>query len=84
MKTKAGFSGLQMVLISLDTEYIPITHTSEKALLRKLSKKYKNENIRIPEINNSIQSWIGHVKHADSFQLRKEIFRNTVFTKTLN
>ncbi len=52
--------------------------------LRDMTEEYKNGNIRIPEINNSIQSWIGHVKHADSYQLRKEIFRNTVFTKTLN
>lgn len=52
--------------------------------LRQMAEVYKAGNIRIPEINNSIQSWIGHVKHADSYQLRKEIFRNTVFTKTLH
>ncbi len=52
--------------------------------LRQMAEEYKSRNIGIPEINNSIQSWIGHVKHADSYQLRKEIFRNTVFTKTLN
>lgn len=52
--------------------------------LRNMAEEYKNGNIRIPEINNSIQSWIGHVKHADCYQLRKEIFRSTVFTKTLN
>ncbi len=52
--------------------------------LRSMAEQYKNGNIKIPEINNSIQSWIGHVKHADSYQLRKEVFWKTVFTKTLN
>ena len=52
--------------------------------LRNMAEEYRSGNIMIPEINNSIQSWIGHVKHADSYQLRNEIFLNTVFTKTLN
>jgi uncharacterized protein YbgA (DUF1722 family) len=51
--------------------------------LRNMAEQYKNGNIKIPEINNSIQSWIGHVKHADSYQLRKEVFWETVFTKSI-
>ncbi len=51
--------------------------------LKNMAEQYKHRNIKIPEINNSIQSWIGHVKHADSYQLRKEVFRKTVFTRTL-
>lgn len=52
--------------------------------LKKMAVDYKNGKFGFSEINNSIQSWIGHVKHADSYQLRKELFRNTVFTKTLS
>ncbi|MCP4253061.1 MAG: RNA-dependent DNA polymerase [Candidatus Scalindua sp.] len=51
--------------------------------LKKMAADYKNGNIELAEINNSVQSWIGHVKHADSYQLRKEMLWNTVFSKTL-
>ena len=52
--------------------------------LKNMAEEYKSGNVKIPEISNSIQSWIGHVKHADSYQLRKEVFWKTVFTRTLS
>ncbi len=51
--------------------------------LKKMLVDYKSGKIELSEINNSIQSWIGHVKHADSYQLRKEMLWNTVFSKAL-
>ncbi|MCP4265528.1 MAG: RNA-dependent DNA polymerase [Candidatus Brocadiaceae bacterium] len=52
--------------------------------LRNMTEQYRNGNVKMPEINNSIQSWIGHVKHADSYQLRKEVFWKAVFSRTLS
>ncbi len=67
-------------------DYIRVRKSGVKRYRKKLKKmavEYKNGNIELAEINNSIQSWIGHVKHADSYQLRKEILWNTVFSKTI-
>ncbi len=47
--------------------------------LRKMVSDYKNGKIDLAGVNNSIQSWIGHVGHADSYILRKEMFSNVVF-----
>ena len=50
--------------------------------LRRMAIDYENGKMELREINNSIQSWIGHVKHADSYKLREELFRKAVFSKT--
>ncbi len=47
--------------------------------LRKMAVDYRNGNIKLSGVKSSIQSWIGHVQHANSFQLRKELLSNTVF-----
>ena len=47
--------------------------------LRKMVSDYREGWIDLSGVNNSIQSWIGHVGHADSYILRKEMFSNVVF-----
>ncbi len=67
-------------------DYIRIRKSVVKRYRKKLKKMtldYKHGNIELSEINNSVQSWIGHVKHADSYQLRKEMLWNAVFSKAI-
>ncbi len=52
--------------------------------LKKLQQNYALEQITLPEINQRIQSWLGHAKWANSYHLRKEIFRNVSFMKIRN
>lgn len=41
-----------------------------KAKLKIFRKKYSAGEIDIKDINQTIQSWIGHASHADTFSLR--------------
>ncbi len=49
--------------------------------LRKMAEDYGKGEIGLEDVNASIQSWIGHVKHADSYMLRKELFSSAVFCR---
>ncbi len=47
--------------------------------LGEMAQDYQEGKIGLPEVNRSIQSWIGHVRHADSYRIRAELFSNVVF-----
>ena len=49
--------------------------------IRRMSRLYGNHLICWTEINRSVQAWLGHVKHADSYGLRKAIFQEISFIK---
>ena len=52
--------------------------------LRNLQRDYTVGKVTLPDINQRIQSWLGHAKWANSYQLRKEIFSNVKFkTRTV-
>ncbi len=51
--------------------------------LREMTLDYKNRKIVLSRVNNSIQSWIGHVKHANSYKLRKELLSKAAFSHNL-
>ncbi len=42
--------------------------------LRAVSKQYSCGEITLQEINQSIRSWVSHLEHGDTWQLRKNIF----------
>ena len=63
-------------------DHLKVRKSVVRRYRRKLNKMvcdYKKGNIGLPAVHASIQSWIGHVKHADSYNLRKEMFSNTIF-----
>jgi retron-type reverse transcriptase len=49
--------------------------------LRMMARLYKEGRIGLQDIQSSIHSWIGHVKHADSYGLREEILSSAVFRR---
>ncbi|WP_069472330.1 reverse transcriptase domain-containing protein [Candidatus Marithrix sp. Canyon 246] len=49
--------------------------------LRGFAKAYAQGKIDWEDFNPSVQSWIGHAKHADTYNLRAKIFYNTVFRR---
>ena len=49
--------------------------------LRMMIQLYKEGRTDLPEAQSSIKSWIGHVKHADSYRLSEEIFSSAVFQR---
>lgn len=49
--------------------------------LKKYTKLYGEGKIALDRINASIQSWLGHVKHCDSYRLRKKLLGELVLRK---
>ncbi len=49
--------------------------------LKKLSRQYGDGKIPIEKIQQSIQSWIGHVRHADTYRLRCRILGGVAFQR---
>lgn len=49
--------------------------------LRYMSRSYGIGKIQWQDINASVQSWLGHVKHADSYGLRKSLFDEVFFRR---
>ena len=49
--------------------------------LKRLAEEYRRGEITLKEINQSIQSWIGHVSWGDTYRLRKKMFAEVFFSK---
>lgn len=53
--------------------------TRYKRRLKKMQKYYREGLIEPSSVRASVHSWIGHVKHGDSYGLRKKILGEIVF-----
>lgn len=53
-----------------------------KRRMRRLQDKYFKGKVSLSHIRQSIQSWIGHVSHADSYGLRKRLLRDVIFRRS--
>ena len=49
--------------------------------LRAMSQAYGQGRCDFADINPSVQSWIGHALHGDTWGLRKQIFSSVVFSR---
>jgi len=45
-----------------------------KRKLRRFERGYSEGSIEFDHINASIQSWLGHCSHADTYKLRRKLF----------
>ena len=45
-----------------------------KRKLKRFGRGYREGNIELDHINASIQSWLGHCRHADTYKLRCKLF----------
>ena len=34
------------------------------------------------DVNHSVQSWIGHIQHADTYGLRRSLFSDIIFRRS--
>jgi len=65
-------------------QYIRVrSHSLRRARyrLKKLRQDYGRGIIGVKQVTQSIHSWVGHLKHADTYQLKKRIFSTLVFTR---
>lgn len=51
--------------------------------LRKLGEDYSEGKLGLDRVTASIQSWMGHIKHANSYELKKEILSGIRLVKKL-
>ncbi|MBI3814370.1 MAG: RNA-dependent DNA polymerase [Nitrospinae bacterium] len=51
---------------------------------REMSRLYKKGFISWDNINASVQSWLGHARHADTYGLRRSIFERVIFCRAAN
>lgn len=49
--------------------------------LRHFALGWGSGHLSWDDFNPSVQSWLGHACHADTFGLRRRIFADTVFTR---
>ncbi len=49
--------------------------------MKRFQQLYQEGKIDLQSINQSIQSWIGHASHADTWHLRQNLFNKFVFVK---
>lgn len=49
--------------------------------LRKLQKDYAEGKINVEDIKRSLTSWMAHLEHGDTWQLRKQIFDSLTFVR---
>ena len=49
--------------------------------LRKMVDEYREGNIEAEKVKQRLQSWIAHLEHGDTFQLRQNIFTKLVFAR---
>ncbi len=69
--------GVNFCGYKINEKRMKIRHTSKCRMKRKLkryTKELKEGKITLPEIQRSIAGWLGYVKHADSYNLRKSMF----------
>lgn len=61
-----------------------VRKSSIKRMKRKLKafqRKFRGGRISLDKINATIQSWLGHVSHANSYNLRRKLLENFVLTR---
>ena len=69
--------GVNFCGYKINEKRLKIRHTSKcrmKRRLKKYTKLLKEGKITMPDIQKSIAGWLGYVKHADSYNLRKSMF----------
>ena len=49
--------------------------------LRALQAAYWGGEVELPEVRASVMSWIGHLKHGDTWGLRKKLLMGSAFTR---
>lgn len=49
--------------------------------MRQMQALYAEDKVTLAEISASVQSWLGHARHADTYGLRKKIFEGNCFIK---
>ena len=56
--------------------------TRARRRLKRLQRDYSTGKISQYDVNQSVQSWLGHVRHADTCGLRRAVFSEIRFQRS--
>jgi hypothetical protein len=76
----AGFVGFRVLPDRLRVRNENLRRARRR--LSRLQSGYRRSEIGIPEITQSVRSWIGHLLHGDTWRLRKRVFASLAFTRS--
>ncbi|WP_374878454.1 hypothetical protein [Microseira sp. BLCC-F43] len=48
-----------------------------KRRLRRMEVEYEQGKIELSQVTQSLQSWVAHLNHGDTWKLRQQIFAGT-------
>lgn len=88
LNRKTGIStisqGVDWVGYRVWPTHIRLRKTTAKRMkrrLRRLQKLYAQGEVSIEEVNSTVQSYMGQLKHCDSFNLRTKLFEELLFVR---
>ena len=55
--------------------------TRARQRLRRLQADFAEDKIPWRDVHQSVQSWLGHARHADTYRLRAQLFSQTIFRR---
>ncbi len=50
-----------------------------KRRIKKMDEKYRNDEISLHDLKQSVNSWLGHARHSNSYNLAKKIFKDYAY-----
>jgi len=80
VKTGTDFLGYQVFPTHRKLRAASVTRARRR--LRRLRAAYEAGTISWTDVNHCVQSWLGHIKHADTYGLRRAIFSETIFRRS--
>ena len=80
VKTGTDFLGYQV--FPTHRRLRPSSVTRARRRLRRLCQDYEAGVLSWEDVNHSVQSWLGHVRHADTYGLRRALFSQTLFRRS--
>lgn len=76
----ANFVGFRVLPDRLRVRYENLRRARRR--MRLLKTRYRDGEIGFSKLTECIRSWIAHLEHGDTWQLRREIFSAIAFVKT--
>ncbi len=87
IKNGVDYLGFHSYLTETEKVIRKIRRSSKKRMKRKIKKfkvKYENREMDYEDIKRSVNSWLGHAKHGNTYNLRKSIYKKMIFRRNDN
>lgn len=71
--------GVNAYGFKIRTTHIQLRDSSKKAMkrrIKRMDKKLQDGEMTVEEIRQCVNSWLGHARHSNSYNLAKSIFKN--------